>query len=525
MSHVNDNHNSPSVVPNSRKRKRGASINGDLPNDKLGTRSSGTEPRKRKRIDTIPSELRKDSSSSTSAVSATPELHCTASIRAFFDKCYPDIPHPPSSTWQSSTRNPPSFWDSLSSIKLTSAALDELNRRNKHLPKPVPIALGTDSGVDFDNLPARRGEISAELQRFARVGGPSLTDIRGYTRPGSIDLEEPTSGSVDMVGKRKSRTPSGQANSKKSKSENTTETRNTSPYDDNFMTALLDRHINKPDYDPKPTNFEALKTLMKPKGSSSISDFTEEKLSEFRAAAAKATNEEGVNIEVITKIKDDTVYHTVQTQKCSNWAPLLDKGGLTAAKPDYMDGLEIKSENGFLRSYLQEFIVPAANVPFLPNFFFEAKGPKGTPEIANRQALHDGSLGARGILYTRICAGEKLDSDAYTFSGLFSSGVLKLFAHFITQPDGNKGMLHYHMCILGQWLVENDVDTFRLAVTAFRNLRQHASTVREGLAVQATKVLLSAVHSGKLDEASTYTPTNAPQSLDLGPQTRGSGPS
>ncbi|KAG7007286.1 hypothetical protein G7Y79_00010g027870 [Physcia stellaris] len=524
MSHVNGHPNSSSAVPISRKRRRSASVNGELPNDKLDTSSKGLNLRKRRRNETVSSELHKYSPSPPATALASGDLHYSASIEAFLDKCYPEITHPPPSTWHSSTRHPPSFYDCLSKIHLTSGALHELNRRNRHLPKSAAIALGPDSGIDFDSLPLRRGEVSANLQRFARVGGPDLIDLRGYIRSESIDLETSetsTSESLDMAGKkRKSKSQSGPSSNKRTTKSG--KSVNTGPYDDNFMTALLDGGVDGPHYDPKPANFEALKTLMKATGSSPRSDFTEAKLAEFREAAQKAANEEGVNLEVITKIRDNTAYETIHSKLCSNWAPLLEEGGLTAAKPDYMDGLKIKKENAFLRLYLDTYIVPAANAPFLPNFFFEAKGPMGLGEVAQRQALHDGALGARGILYTRICAGRKIDDNAYTFSGFFAGGVVKLFAHFITQPDGIEGMLHYHMCIIGQWIVESDLDTYRVAVTAFRNLRRHASTVRERIATSAIDVLHSQVRSGKLNADSTYTPTHAPQTLDFGPASDGS---
>ena len=95
MSLVNGHHISSSNVPIARKRKLSASINGDLSNDVLGTPSRGSDSRKRKCKDIVPSDLQKVSSSSSSAVPASGDLHYSASIEAFLDECYPGITHPP----------------------------------------------------------------------------------------------------------------------------------------------------------------------------------------------------------------------------------------------------------------------------------------------------------------------------------------------------------------------------------------------------------------------------------------------
>ena len=143
----------------------------------------------------------------------------------------------------------------------------------------------------------------------------------------------------------------------------------------------------------------------------------------------------------------------------------------------------------------------------------------GLPKVAARQALHDGTLGARGIHYARICAGERnsdLDGKAYTFSGVFASGQLTLYAHYIDQPQKPKGVLKYSMHVLGSWLPESGLEQYRLAITAFRGLRAHASQVREELAQRAARKLASRIREGKLTIESTYTPVHSPSSLQTG---------
>ena len=67
-------------------------------------------------------------------------------------------------------RTPSSFWDNLSRQWLTRRALREFDRRTICLAAPIP--------------PQRTGEENinlAKLKRFARLGGPSLDDIRGVS--------------------------------------------------------------------------------------------------------------------------------------------------------------------------------------------------------------------------------------------------------------------------------------------------------------------------------------------------------
>ena len=67
-----------------------------------------------------------------------------------------------------SMRNfPPEFYDSLKKVRLTARALREFNRRNGLL-RPVRNRL------------ANHQQLST-LARFARQGGPDLTDLRGVS--------------------------------------------------------------------------------------------------------------------------------------------------------------------------------------------------------------------------------------------------------------------------------------------------------------------------------------------------------
>ena len=64
-------------------------------------------------------------------------------------------------------RTPPSFWDNLSRQWLTTRTLGEWNRR-------TALAAASD-------LPPRVDQEDWDLKRFARQGGPDLSEVRGVS--------------------------------------------------------------------------------------------------------------------------------------------------------------------------------------------------------------------------------------------------------------------------------------------------------------------------------------------------------
>jgi hypothetical protein len=52
-----------------------------------------------------------------------------------------------------------------------------------------------------------------------------------------------------------------------------------------------------------------------------------------------------------------------------------------------------------VRDALSRHIIPLTqdDLPIVPNFFLEVKGPDGSVAVARRQACYDGALGARGM--------------------------------------------------------------------------------------------------------------------------------
>lgn len=413
-------------------------------------------------------------------------------------------------TWLSTTRNPPNLYDHLAHIRLEPQALDEFNRRNALLPQLTPFAPESSSETLLASLPLRRGEVPAELQQFARLGGPDLTDLRGYTRP--VSIPSLNTESLDMSQQKRKSDAQENENPDKKKS------KKSNAYDDNFETFLLDRNVNGEIMELEPSNFADLKeTLAEERLDMSPTNFTNDKLKKLISDIKNDTrNEGGVEDKIVTVIRGDADYPTAKGQACTAWIPLTEDVQLARAEPDYYDGLKPHKDNALLRKHLSHLIVPAPNMnPFLANFFFEVKGPKGILEGARRQAMYDGAYGARGMYFTGVIAEEKeLTKKAVTFSAIYASGVLKLFAHFILRPNEKDNVLHYHMTLLDSFLLDNSLEQAREAITSFRNLRDHAAPARADLAERASKSLRKLAKAGQLE--SPWEPTNAQQRMDNG---------
>ena len=73
------------------------------------------------------------------------------------------------SSWSSWDRAEREYWDSLSKLRLTSNALRELNRRN---------ALLRTKAHPNEHVSITREQHPRDITRFARRGGPDLSDIR-----------------------------------------------------------------------------------------------------------------------------------------------------------------------------------------------------------------------------------------------------------------------------------------------------------------------------------------------------------
>lgn len=251
-----------------------------------------------------------------------------------------------------------------------------------------------------------------------------------------------------------------------------------STHDRAFEQHLTDHSIHHVGCSQKPNLEDVLKELSVPGKTLLLSQDFEI----FLNAHWKAKNEAEVVESVIPIImgKPDERSRPVINKMFRNLDSLTDDT-IPSAKPDFCCGALPDDLHPSIRSELDRLIVPRRDMPILPNFFLEVKGPGGCPSVANRQARHDGAIGARAmhILQNHMQEEPIYDDNAYSFSSTYQDGHLVLFAHHLTAPTTPGGRPEYHMTQLKSYALTNDTKTFIQGVTALRKLLDLAESHRD----------------------------------------------
>ncbi|KID66198.1 uncharacterized protein G6M90_00g068160 [Metarhizium brunneum] len=368
----------------------------------------------------------------------------------------------------------PVFWGNLSKIWLTPCALRELNRRNSAYTLPIlPEVYPTD------------------LARFARHGGPDLCHLRGYSEPKKDMSSNPSSTS------RSRPTNSTAATSVTSKA------RKSSAYNDNFEQHLIDYNIYPEGYEhpesrstPEPNNSnQTHQELLAFRASLSPSRFPESVFRDFKRKN-RTKSEGSIMRNVIPLIASDSNTPNESNIQFTNLISLTDESTVKAV-PDYFDGAKASDLHSVVRRELNELVIPTkhANVPIIPNFFLEAKGPSGSVSVAEKLACYDGAHGARALhaLQNYKLAEPTYDGNAYTYSSTYHDGTLKLYAHHVTAPTVAEERPEYHMTQIDGWQMTGSIDTFRRGATAFRNARDSAKQHRDSFIQAANATAEDAV--------------------------------
>ncbi|KAH7268751.1 hypothetical protein B0J15DRAFT_533957 [Fusarium solani] len=399
---------------------------------------------------------------------------------------------------------PPRFWDNLSEKHLTRNALRELDRRNAKVaqdskrrrnhsalratakierPQPIDRLLGQCS-------PTCLGRI----KRSARQGGPDLGDLRGY-RTSSPQSE--MSSNQSSLGRRKR---GSQSPSKSNATSNTTTTKSTGPYDRAFQQHLIDHDVYPDRYEypdgripPRPGNLEEIRqALGQPRASLSPSQFSDDKFEAFQRADAHASKESQVIADVIPMIEGN-----VGDRKCvarqvpfTNLDHLTD-GTLVPGNPDLYYGARPEQLDQKVRQELRGRIIPSTqhDLPIVPNFFLEVKGPDGSAAVAKRQLLYDMALGATGYDAIRSYKADAatFDNKAYTIGCTYQDGQLKMYASHPIEPSICTRKPGIVMTQLKAFALTNDPDTFRQGAAAYRNGRDWAKQQRDQVIAQANE--------------------------------------
>ena len=304
--------------------------------------------------------------------------------------------------------------------------------------------------------------------------------------------------------KRGSQSPvkrTSQAQSDSNATPNTTKTKSTGPYDHAFQHNLTQNNIFTDNYEypdgalpPEPENIdEILQAMARRRPSLSPSRFSNDDFRRFKREDGRASKERQVTTRVIPLIEG-----TVPAGNCiaedvafSNLDSLTD-GTIVAGKPDLCYGAKWEQLDSRVRKEQSRQIVPStqSDLPILPNFFLEIKGPSGSSVVATRQACYNGALGARGIhsLQSYGQPNFEYDNKAYTISSTYCAGLLKIYTSHPIPPRTPEDKPGFAMTQIRTWGLTSDADTFRRGASAFRNARDWAKEQRDEAIQQANQI-------------------------------------
>ncbi|POR35194.1 Uncharacterized protein TPAR_04599 [Tolypocladium paradoxum] len=407
---------------------------------------------------------------------------------------------------------PPRFWDRLSVIPLTRNALHESQRRisqstcdqgktqNYHGSALQPFVQSNSYILGADRFVKRCSSSSLkQLKRSARQGGPDLWDIRGYRIP--VEARDEMSSSQSSSRRRKrgsqSQSPTKRSSNSPSKSSatpNTTSTKSTGPYDRAFYQHLIDHDVFPDGYEypdrrlpPEPDNIDEIRQVMaRHRKSLSPSRFTDDEFRKFRRADTHASKEREVTTTVIPVMEGNT-----GDRKCvagevpfTNLDHLTD-GTLVPGNPDLYCGARPEQLDRTVRRELSNTIIPSTqhDLPIVPNFCLEVKGPDGTLSVASRQACYDGALCARAMhsLQSYGQVEPKFDNRAYAITSIYHGGTLKIYTTHPIPPSFPNRQPGFVMTQIKAWVLTG--------AAAYRNLQDWAKEQRDSAIREANEMV------------------------------------
>jgi hypothetical protein len=267
-----------------------------------------------------------------------------------------------------------------------------------------------------------------------------------------------------------------------------------SPYDRNFEQKCIDCDICMPSLRAKPENWlEIGERLRRPRPSLSPTQISDGEIETFCANQQEAQTEDHAIAESLPIIlgKERHGFLSARNLLFTNMDSMVPEM-YTMRKPNLYWGAQPRQIDRRVRQDLSTHIVPSKNAspPAAPNFFLELKSPSGLSTVQTRKACYDGALGARAMQALRNYgqAEPEYDNKAYTITCTYQEGVLRMYAHHLSEPSVPGGLLQYHMTPLPTFMITSDAMAFRNGISAFRNARDLAEEQRELLIRQANAV-------------------------------------
>lgn len=268
-----------------------------------------------------------------------------------------------------------------------------------------------------------------------------------------------------------------------------TKQKRSTAYDGNFRQHCKDCNIFPPHYrfpdgrqSPMPANLDAIQQAVKvPRGPFSPSDASRAAFEDFRIKN-EIESEGTVMRTVIPLITGDLDIPNEGNLPFANLASITE-GRTVNPYPDFFDGAHPEAVNREVRIALDKIIIPTKKpmAPIAPNLFMEVKSSSGRLDVVVGQVILDGAHGTiiMHALQNHLLDEPVYDGNAYTFSAIFLSGVLRLYAHHPTapaEPGQNPGC---HITQIDAYELTGNYENWLEGKRAFRNLRKLAKKYRD----------------------------------------------
>ncbi|KAF9769956.1 hypothetical protein IL306_012536, partial [Fusarium sp. DS 682] len=244
---------------------------------------------------------------------------------------------------------------------------------------------------------------------------------------------------------------------------------------------------------PEPDNLDdIIQALRQHRASLLPSHFSDEDFRKFKTADIHASKER----QVITNVVP-TIQGNIDSSKCvTGEVPFTNvqhptDGTLVLGNLDLYYGARPEQLDQKVRQDLTGHIIPSTqhDLPIVPNFCLEVKGPDGSAAIAKRQLAYDKALGTRGYdaLRTYKAADMTLDNKVYTLGYTYQDGTLKIYTSHPIPPSAPDAEPGYVMTQLNSWSLTGNAEAFRQGAAAYRNGRDWAKQQRDRAIAQANK--------------------------------------
>ncbi|KAK4891475.1 hypothetical protein LTR27_009970 [Elasticomyces elasticus] len=309
------------------------------------------------------------------------------------------------------------MWDEISKVYYTKRSLAEFDRRTAHESGNNVLTSAARRKIG----PLLRSDVCA-LRDLASKGGPDLSILRGYSwLPAVFETRSVITPAKGTAGNM------------------------SSAYDANFERIMIEKvHVFPPNWqDPhgdeddeprEPQNLDLIRdVLIQSRDSLTPSQWPEKNFREFKRAAGMNPDEDMVmkfEFPFVSGLEDSR-YVVTENIRFDNLDELHED--IVALRPDKAYGADQNDINPNIREELAKYIVPVSTHALAAlNSFLELMGSTGHPVVAQRQAMHDGAVGARAMFYLQNYgkAIPEYDDNAYTLSSTYHpiGGILQMFA-------------------------------------------------------------------------------------------------